>query len=447
VETGRDAEMTDAIGVSGMLPDGLHGDVRVDGDKSLSHRAILLAAIADGTSVIRGWLAGGDTLATLGAVRALGIRAELRADGTLVVEGGVFTQPERTLDLRHAGTGIRLLAGHLAGRGLTCTLDGSEQLRRRPMGRVLEPLARMGARIDSQDGRAPLQIHPATLRAIDYAMPVASAQVKSAVILAGLTASRRTVVTQPGPSRDHTERMLASMGATIVFDDHQVAISPLAAPLRPLHITVPGDFSSAAFLIVGATVVSGSEIVLRHINVNTTRTGLLDVLGAMGADIQWEAEAIEAGEPVADLRVRSAPLRGVRVGGDVVVRMIDEFPILMVAALRAVGRTHVTDAAELRVKETDRLRVMTTELQRMGAVIEETPDGFIVDGPQRLSGVTVASHDDHRIAMSLAIAGLLAVGETRIEEYACVADSFPRFFQVLESLGASTRTMNGDRPT
>lgn len=412
----------------------LHGETTVPGDKSLSHRAVLLGMLAAGESRVRGWLAAGDTEASLRAAQALGVPVQRHDAHTLTLRGGVLHAPGPPLDLVNAGTGIRLLAGIMAGQPFSVTLDGSAQLRRRPMKRIITPLSEMGAQIDSTDGFAPMTFQPSPLRGIHYAMPVASAQVKSAILLAGLFAEGATTVTQPGPARDHTERMLRSMGAALDVDGDTVTLTP-GSPLHPLDMTVPGDISSAAFLLVAALVVPGSEVVLHGVNLNATRTGLLDVLQAMGADLTITETGEEAGEPVGTIRAKHGTLRGVEIGGEVVVRMIDEFPVLMVAALCAEGETLVRDALELRVKETDRIAVMSTELRKLGAVIEEREDGFRIVGPQALTGSTVDGHDDHRIAMSLTVAALVASGETVVLDARCAGDSFPGFREMLARLG------------
>lgn len=414
----------------------LHGTVSVPGDKSMSHRAVMFASLAKGVSQVRGWLAAGDTEATLGAVGALGVPIERHDTHTLTIHGGKLKPSPAPLDFVNAGTGIRLMAGILAGQPFPSILDGSAQLRRRPMKRVTAPLAQMGANINAQNDRAPLSIQPAPLKGIRYELPVASAQVKSCVLLAGLFAGGETSVVEPGPARDHTENMLRAMGANIHIEDSTVHLTP-GGDLQPIDMTVPGDFSSAAFLIVAACLVPGSDITVEHVNLNATRTGLLDVLQTMGANITITDTGTEAGEPVGDIRVQHSALTGAEVGGETVVRMIDEFPALMVAALCAEGRTVVREAGELRVKETDRLAVMTSELTKMGAAITETEDGFIIDGPQPLTGATVDGHDDHRIAMSLTVAGLVADGETVVEDARCAGDSFPGFAALLVSLGAN----------
>ncbi len=413
----------------------LRGTVSVPGDKSMSHRAVMFSALADGVSQVRGWLAAGDTEATLRAVQALGVPIERHDLHTLTIRGGALLEPREPLNLVNAGTGIRLLAGILAGQPFKSTLDGSEQLRRRPMRRVIEPLARMGARIESHSGYAPLHFSPAPLTGIHYEMPIASAQVKSAVLLAGLFATGVTSVREPGAARDHTERMLRSMGASISVDGDVVSISG-GVPLRPLDYIVPGDFSSAAFLIVAALLVSDSDVTVTGVNLNATRVGLVDVLQAMGGDVIVTQTGVQGGEPVGEIRVRHSALKGVEVGGEVVVRMIDEFPVFMIAALAAEGETVVRDAQELRVKETDRIAVMKAELEKLGAIVTETPDGFRIVGPQALKGARVDGHDDHRIAMSMAVAGLIASGETIVTDAKCTADSFPGFASTLAAVQA-----------
>jgi 3-phosphoshikimate 1-carboxyvinyltransferase len=396
----------------------------------------MFGALANGTSHVRGWLAAGDTEASLASIQALGIPVERHSKSELTIHGGPFQPPEGPLNLVNAGTGIRLLAGIMCGQPFESVLDGTEQLRRRPMKRIITPLQLMGANITAVNDRAPLTIRPSALHGIKYDMPMASAQVKSAILLAGLFAKGATAVVQPGPARDHTERMLKSMGADIAVEGNTVVLTPNGS-LQPMDVTVPGDISSAAFPLVAALIVSGSDLTLTGINLNPTRTGLLDVLLAMGADITVTETGLEAGEPVGTIRARHSALKGTQVGGDVVVEMIDEFPILMVAALCAEGETVVRDAEELRVKETDRIAVMNQELSKLGAQITETKDGFIIEGPQKLKGAVVDGHDDHRVAMSLTVAGLVAQGETMVMDAACAGDSFPGFPETMLGLGAA----------
>lgn len=425
----------------------LRGRTRVPGDKSISHRALLLGAIAEGTGRVENLLPANDCLATLTAVRALGIEIEELSPTTLLVHGRGWhglQEPDDVLNCVRSGTTLRLLAGLLAGQPFTSVLSGDPQLRRRPMGRIVEPLRLMGATVLGRDhGRwPPLAIQGGRLRGIEYSLPVASAQVKSALLLAGLYADSPTTLHLPGPARDHTERMLNAMGATVETKEAAGVQPPTSTVhltpgqrLRPIDVSVPGDFSSAAFLLVAATLSPGSEVTLEAVGVNPTRTGLLDALWAMGASVTLHEERTVGGEPVADLTVRASALRGTEVGGSLVVRSIDELPILAVAATQAEGETRVRDAAELRVKETDRIATTVEELRRLGAEIEPLADGFIVRGPTRLRGTVVHSHGDHRLAMALTVAGLIAQGETTVQDTDCIADSFPGFESLLVRLG------------
>jgi len=421
----------------------LHGSTQVPGDKSISHRALLLGAISSGDSHIKGFLPSADCRATLEAVRALGVAVEEHSLTTLTVHGVGLRGLQEAADVlgcRRSGTTMRLLAGLLAGQPFFSVLGGDVQLRRRPMARVVEPLRSMGAVVLGRDGGRlpPLAIRGGDLRGVDYCLPVASAQVKSALLLAALYARGATRLGMPGPARDHTERMLAAMGAELRTGDGWVELEPARA-LDPVDVTVPGDVSSAAYLVVAALLLPGSEIAIDGVGVNPTRTGLLDILRAMGAGLTLHNEHGTGGEPVADVVVRGAELRGMEVGGDLVVRAIDEFPILAVAATQAHGETTVRDAAELRVKETDRVATTVRELRRLGAEIEPRRDGFVVCGPTPLEGAVVDSHGDHRLAMALTIAGLVARGETVVRNVDCIADSFPGFVPTLASLGAGVR--------
>lgn len=424
----------------------LRGTITVPGDKSISHRAIMLGALADGTSTVRNWLPAGDTIATLEGFRALGVRIDIDEKSAqawdLQIEGrGLhgLQPPDGPIDCRNAGTFMRLAAGIMAGQLFASVLDGSSQLRKRPMRRITDPLSEMGARIASDDGRAPLRITPAPLRGVDFRMRVASAQVKSALLLAGLYAEGDTRVFQPGPARDHTERMLTAVGVPVEVDGDWVVLRKSAlAELRlaPLDLTVPGDMSSAAFPIVAASIVPHSEIVIENVNANTTRTGILDMLRAMGAGFELANERVTGGETAVDITIRFDELHSTEVGGKDVVRGIDEFPIFAVAATQAAGTTTVRDAAELRVKEVDRIGVLAGELRKLGVAIDEQPDGYSVHGPQRLFSAEVDSHDDHRLAMSLAVAGLVTHGLTLVKDARCAHDSFPGFVETMRALGA-----------
>ena len=420
----------------------LHGEIAVPGDKSISHRAIMLSALADGVSRIRGFLEGEDTRATARIFGQMGVQVETPADGERIVHGvglhGLHA-PDGALDCGNSGTAMRLLAGVMAAQAFDCVLIGDASLSKRPMRRVTEPLARMGASIDTADGGTPpLRVHGGRrLRGIDYASPVASAQVKSAVLLAGLYAEGETSVTEPRPTREYTERMLAAFGWPITFGPGRARLSGGHA-LRAIDIDVPADFSSAAFFIVAATLVPGSELVLRGVGMNPRRVGLLHVLRAMGADIAEENRRDAGGEPVADLVVRHALLHGIEVPVGHVADMIDEFPILFVAAACAEGATTIRGAAELRVKESDRIAVMAAGLRALGIRVEETPDGAVIEGG-RLGGGAVDSHGDHRCAMSFVVAGAVAAADVTIADCANVATSFPGFVELARRCGLAVR--------
>ena len=428
----------------------LHGEVRVPGDKSISHRALMLAAIADGTSRISGFLEGEDTRATAAILQQLGVRIDTPADGERIVHGvGMYGLhgSDAALDCGNAGTGMRLLCGLLAGQAFDSELVGDASLSRRPMARVIEPLTRMGARITgSVGGYPPIRINTNnSLQSIDIETDIASAQLKSAILLAGLYADGTTTVREPHPTRDYTERMLAAFGYPIVFSPG-IAVLQGGHRLRAIDIVVPADFSSAAFFIVAACVIPGSDLRLRAVGMNPRRTGLLAVLRAMGADIVQQdiisADAREHGEPIADLLVRSAPLHGIDVSPELVADMIDEFPILFVAAALADGVTRISGAAELRVKESDRIASMAVGLRALGVAIDETPDGAVIHGigaTGMLRAGTVDSHGDHRIAMSFAVAAQRAEGEVRIGDCANVATSFPGFVQLATNSGLGLR--------
>ncbi len=423
----------------------LYGSVTIPGDKSISHRAAMFAALAEGRSHVRNFLAGGDCQATLGVLRGLGVAIQEVSPSELLIDGGGLhglQEPAAVLDCVNSGTTMRLMAGLLAGQRFFSVLSGSPQLIKRPMGRVVEPLRQMGAQIWGRQGGslAPLAIQGSALHHLDYTQPVASAQVKSALLLAGLYSDGLAVVRQPGPARDHTERMLAGMGAPIRTWGPVVTSERPKQPLRPLDITVPGDISSAAFLLAAGLLVPQAQLTVVGVGVNLTRTGILDILRAMGVSLRLDNLRDEGGEPVADITVqreRKAPslLHGAEIRGDLIVRAIDELPVLAVLATQAHGRTVVRDAAELRVKETDRIATVAAELRKLGAHVEEYPDGFAVEGPIQLRSAPVWSHGDHRLAMALAVAGLVASGPVLVEEAECVSDSFPGFERTLEVLG------------
>ncbi len=425
----------------------LIGRCSVPGDKSISHRAVIFGSIAEGSSHIRNFLDGHDCRATMNIMRAMGVRIDEISRTRLEVHGvGLdgLQEPGDVLDCDNSGTTMRLLAGLLAGQEFVSVLSGTSQIRGRPMARIVDPLRTMGAQIfGRQGGRyAPLTIVPSRLSAIEYEMPVASAQVKSCILLAGLFAHGLTVVHQPGPARDHTERMLNSMGAPVSALGNTTHSERPQSPLEPLNILIPGDISSAAFLLVGASALPDSNLTIVDVGVNATRTGIVDALSEMGANIRRRVRPLQGGEPVADLIVSGGGLKGLDFGGEQLVTMIDELPVLAVAATQAEGRTVVRDAQELRVKETDRIATTVSELKKMGAQIQETADGFIVDGPTRLTGAAVDSHGDHRLAMALAVAGVIADGETTIHNAHVTADSFPGFESTLRALNVDVQEID-----
>ena len=418
----------------------LRGATGVPGDKSISHRALIVGAIANGVTRVEGFLDAEDTLATLEAMRALGVRVQ-RSGTSLRIHGvgrGGLRRPDSPLDFGNSGTGMRLAAGLLAGQDFSCRLVGDASLSRRPMGRIRDPLLQMGARIRTgEQGNPPLEVGGGgtALRGIDYDMPVASAQVKSCLLIAGLYARGTTRVSEPAPSRDHTERMLASFGYPVERTGQSVALTG-GGVLRARAIRVPGDLSSAAFLLVGALIARGSVLRLEGVGMNPTRTGVVDILRAMGGNIEMRSApgASSEEEPVADLVVRSSELRGMDVAPEQVPPAIDEFPVLCVAAACARGITRVRGAAELRVKESDRLEAMAEGLRALGVRVRTVADGMDIHGGE-LSGGTVNSHGDHRIAMAFAIAGLCAQGPLRVEDCRNVHTSFPGFVDAAAALG------------
>ncbi|QGG47734.1 3-phosphoshikimate 1-carboxyvinyltransferase [Heliorestis convoluta] len=430
--------------VKGLGP--LQGDLTVPGDKSISHRAVMFGSLAKGQTRIKNFLPGQDCLSTIACFRKMGIAISQPTATEVIVQGqGLqgLQEPGDVLDVGNSGTTMRLMTGILSGQPFFSVLTGDDSIRSRPMGRVTEPLKKMGATIlGRQDSKkAPLAVAGTgrPLQAIDYSTPVASAQIKSAILLAGLYGDGITTVREPHRSRDHTERMLTAFGATIRQSTNPSVEGFFSSiesfpTLQGQDIEVPGDISSAAFLLVAASIVPQSQLRIRNVGVNPTRDGIIEVLQAMGSSIQQENERIVAGEPVADLIVKSASLQGTTIGGDLIPRLIDEIPILAVAALCAQGKTVIRDAAELRVKESDRIAVLAGELRKMGATIEEHPDGMTICGFQRLQGATVESKGDHRIAMALAIAALVAEGSTTIQDAGAVDVSFPGFFSTLKLL-------------
>lgn len=413
----------------------LKGELVVPGDKSISHRSIMLGAIANGVTTVRGFLRGEDNMATMAAFRAMGVRID--DDGHLLSIHGRglhgLEEPGDVLDCGNSGTSMRLLTGLLAGQSFFSVLSGDQYLRKRPMKRVVEPLSRMGARILGRAGGslAPLAISGGTLSAIGYESPVSSAQIKSAIMLAGLYADGDTSVREPSLSRDHSERMFALFGASLETFHNGVTVKG-GVELHAQEIHVPGDISSAAFFIVAALITPDSELLIRNVGVNPTRTGIIDVLRSMGGSIELVNEREVSAEPVADILVRSSRLKGVRIEGQTVPRAIDEFPAICVAAACAEGTTSIRDARELRVKETDRINAMAVNLRTLGVTVDECDEGMDITGVERLGGGVTESFGDHRIAMSLSVAGLVSADAVRVNDIDCVSTSFPNFFSLLE---------------
>jgi 3-phosphoshikimate 1-carboxyvinyltransferase len=412
------------------------GEFSPPADKSISHRAVILSSLAKGTSVIRNFLMAKDTQSTVNAFRSLGI--EIKDEGSTVIVSGKglhgLSEPSDVIDCGNSGTTMRLVSGVLSGNPFFSVLTGDSSLRSRPMGRVIKPLGLMGAEICGRaDNRyPPLAIRGKRLTAVDYRMPVASAQVKSSLLLAGLYAGGLTRITEPVKSRDHTERMLPAFGGDLKVEGLDVTVKG-GVELSPVEIEVPGDFSSAAFFIVASLIVPGSEVLAKGVGINPTRTGLLEVLGKMGARIETMNVRTMSGEPVADILSRGGgPLKSIRIGGETIPSLIDEFPILCIAAALAEGTTVIQGAGELRVKESDRIKSMASELGKMGVEIEEHPDGLNIRGSGGLKGAEVQSHGDHRIAMAMAVASLAAKGQTAIRGASAVDISFPGFFDLIK---------------
>lgn len=428
-----------------LMPGGaVTGEVRVPGDKSMSHRSIMLGALAQGTTRVSGFLEGEDALATVAAFRAMGVTIEGPDDGKVTIHGvGLqgLRAPEVDLDLGNSGTSIRLLSGLLAGQSFDTVLTGDASLCGRPMGRVMDPLALMGARIRGEEGgRPPLRIAGGqNLQSIHYDLPMASAQVKSCVLLAGLYSQGRTSVTEPAPTRDHTERMLRGFGYDVKNDDGVISLEG-GGNLRATDIDVPADISSAAFFLVAASIAPGSDLLLTHVGINPTRTGVLNILKLMGADITLKHEREVGGEPVADIHVRYAPLKGIEIPQDQVPLAIDEFPALFIAAACAQGRTVLRGAQELRLKESDRIAAMAEGLTTLGIANEVLEDGIIIDGGTPGGGV-IHTYHDHRIAMSFAIAALRAESEISVLDCDHVATSFPGFDSLARGLGLQLSTL------
>jgi len=417
---------------------GLRGEVIVPGDKSISHRSIMLGSLAAGTTRVSGFLMGEDNLSTLKAFAAMGVTIRQDGAGNLEIDGrGLdgLSEPGDVLDCGNSGTTMRLMTGLLAGQKFFSVLTGDRYLRRRPMKRVVTPLTAMGARIWGRDGgeRAPLAIQGGALQPLCYESPVASAQIKSAIMLAGLYAEGETTVREPHLSRDHSERMLTWFGADVRPFAGGVTI--VGRPdLKAREVIIPGDVSSAAFFLVAGLITPGAELLVRNVGLNPTRSGIIDILQAMGGNLELLDQREQSGEPVADVLVRHSSLKGIEIGGELVPRAIDEFPVVCVAAACAEGVTTIRDARELRVKETDRIAAICSELGKLGARVEPREDGMVITGGAPLHGGQVTSHGDHRIAMSMAVAGLVADGPVAIEDTGCTATSFPNFWELMEQI-------------
>ena len=417
----------------------IQGEIKVPGDKSVSHRSIMLGSLADGVTHVSGFLEGEDALATLKAFKALGVKIEGPDNGEVTIHGvgmNGLQKPSTNLDLGNSGTSMRLMAGLLSGQNFECTLTGDRSLSSRPMKRVTEPLALMNANIETNDGKAPLFIKGSnSLKAIHYDMPIASAQVKSCLLLAGMYAEGVTSVIEPGVTRDHTERMLQAFQYPVTTKGNKISLEG-GHILKACDLSIPGDISSAAFFMVGASIAEGSELLIKNVGINPTRTGVIDILKLMGGDLSIVKEYQCGGEPVADILVKSAKLKGIVIPEHLVPLAIDEFPVLFVAAACAEGTTVLTGAKELRVKESDRIQVMADGLVTLGIDAKPTEDGIIINGGKLTSG-KVYAHDDHRIAMSFSIASLCSKGIITIEDCANVVTSFPGFVGLANSVGMS----------
>jgi len=417
--------------------DNLSGTITVPGDKSISHRAVMFGALASGSTEITGFLTGADCMSTISCFKKLGIDIEVSGDKVTVHGKGLngLKEPKDTLDVGNSGTTIRLISGILAAQPFSCKITGDTSIQKRPMNRVIKPLSLMGAKIKglNKESNAPLIIEGTKLKAIEYILPVASAQVKSAILLASLFADGVTTVVEPMASRNHTEIMLNYFGANIKNENGRIT----SVPVKQLYgkpVSVPADISSAAFFIVAGLITPNSHIIIKNVGINETRTGIIDALKNMGGNIKVINKNMTSGEPIADIEVKTSKLRGITLEGEIIPRIIDEIPVFTVAALYADGVTTVKNAEELKVKESNRIAVMTEELGKMGAKIEETNDGMIIQGNSKLNGAEVESHNDHRVAMSLSIAALNANDKTTINNSECVAISFPTFYDYIERL-------------
>lgn len=410
------------------------GQIKVPGDKSISHRAVMLGSLANGVTEISGFLKGADCLSTIDCFRKMGIDIDINVENVTVHGNGLrgLKKPDEMLYTGNSGTTTRLLCGILAGQNFDTSITGDASIQKRPMGRVVQPLSMMGAKIENE--YCPLYITGTKLHGIDYKMPVASAQVKTAIILAGLYADGETVIHEIEKSRDHTELMLSAMGADLTVDNLDITVKP-TNDLTAVNVDVPGDISSAAFFWVLGAIMPNSQITVTNVGINPTRTGIIDVLKDMGADITLENVHTSAGETVADITVRSSSLKGTTVGGDIIPRLIDELPIIAVAAVFADGQTVIKDAQELKVKETNRIRAVVDEFNKCGIDITETDDGMIINGGKSIHGADFKTYGDHRMAMSLTVLAQLADGESTLDDSDCACVSYPTFFDDFYKLG------------
>lgn len=410
------------------------GQIKVPGDKSISHRAVMLGSLANGVTEISGFLKGADCLSTIDCFRKMGIDIDINGENVTVHGNGLrgLLKPDEMLYTGNSGTTTRLLCGILAGQNFDTSITGDASIQKRPMGRVVQPLSMMGAKIENE--YCPLYITGTKLHGIDYKMPVASAQVKTAIILAGLYADGETVIHEIEKSRDHTELMLSAMGADLTVDNLDITVKP-TNDLTAVNVDVPGDISSAAFFLVLGAIMPNSQITVTNVGINPTRTGIIDVLKDMGADITLENVHTSAGETVADITVRSSSLKGTTVGGDIIPRLIDELPIIAVAAVFADGQTVIKDAQELKVKETNRIRAVVDEFKKCGIDITETDDGMIINGGKSIHGADFKTYGDHRMAMSLTVLAQLADGESTLDDSDCACVSYPTFFDDFYKLG------------
>lgn len=410
------------------------GQIKVPGDKSISHRAVMLGSLASGVTEISGFLKGADCLSTIDCFRKMGIDIDINGENVTVHGNGLrgLKKPDEMLYTGNSGTTTRLLCGILAGQNFDTSITGDASIQKRPMGRVVQPLSMMGAKIENE--HCPLYITGTKLHGIDYKMPVASAQVKTAIILAGLYADGETVIHEIEKSRDHTELMLSAMGADLTVDNLDITVKP-TNDLTAVNVDVPGDISSAAFFLVLGAIMPNSQITVTNVGINPTRTGIIDVLKDMGADITLENVHTSAGETVADITVRSSSLKGTTVGGDIIPRLIDELPIIAVAAVFADGQTVIKDAQELKVKETNRIRAIVDEFNKCGIDITETDDGMIINGGKSIHGADFKTYGDHRMAMSLTVLAQLADGESTLDDSDCACVSYPTFFDDFYKLG------------